>query len=396
MLHYKNRQQKGFTLVELLVVIAIIGILVGLLLPAIGAARRAARRTSCLNNLRQIGMAAIAFETSKQRFPGGAEYASPLPRFSLRAGYYQRPISWVTALAPNLDQNQISDLWLASDNQIYTANSEIQTNVFAGGFGRVPAVYAPQIQTMICPSDITIGNDPSWLDTGGSMLPAPETSYVANAGHFETYGTSLQRKANGIFLDRMLNPGLTFSTSDLRDGASQTILVSENLQAGYWFKAGSGFDPATGAMLDPSIEPVVATYMNQMNLDLSVNGYGGKLSASGPTARFDNLMYFQEQYDDNGNLTTVINDLMLINGKGLALSQSQVNPLGIAHPLTARPSSAHQGGVAVVFADGHTQFVNENIEYAVYQLLMSPDSENSFINPAYRRRPLSAGDYASP
>ena len=60
----------GFTLVELLVVIAIIGILVGLLLPAIGYVQRLARRTTCLNNMRELTKAVMMFETTKRRYPG--------------------------------------------------------------------------------------------------------------------------------------------------------------------------------------------------------------------------------------------------------------------------------------------------------------------------------------
>ena len=61
----------GFTLVELLVVIAIIGILVALLLPAIQAAREAARRTQCLNNLKQMGLAILNYESSRKCYPRG-------------------------------------------------------------------------------------------------------------------------------------------------------------------------------------------------------------------------------------------------------------------------------------------------------------------------------------
>ena len=390
MLHYKNRQQKGFTLVELLVVIAIIGILVGLLLPAISAARRSARRAQCLNNLRSLGQATIAFETSKQRFPGGAELASPLPKFSPRAGnFYNKPISWVVALAPFMDQGNVYDLWSSSleADRAYTERFEPPNrSYFLLGSGRLHGRLlnkggAPEIPSLLCPSDITIGGDATWV-INGSLDPAPQTSYVANAGLYNTYGTNSQRKSNGVFLDRIKNQNLMFSSIDLIDGAGQTILFSENLQAGYWAKAGWGVG-------DTSIVPE-GNVLNSKNINTNASGYGGPLSFAGPSARFDNLMFWGGP-DDNG----VYSDNMHINGKGLAMQRSQQNPNWLARPQDARPSSAHVGGVGMVFGDGHTQFVNENIDYVVYQLLMTPDSGNSAM-PNYKNRILSAGDYASP
>ena len=73
----KRRNVHGFTLVELLVVIAIIGILVGLLLPAVQAAREAARRMSCGNNIRQVGLAFLNYESAYKKFPPG--WGGPAP-----------------------------------------------------------------------------------------------------------------------------------------------------------------------------------------------------------------------------------------------------------------------------------------------------------------------------
>src|SRR5690348_11561425 len=83
---------RGFTLVELLVVIAIIGILVALLLPAIQAAREAARRSQCSNNMKNLALAVLNFESSKKRLPMDFDYSTYVPQiFNLAGGQQNRP-----------------------------------------------------------------------------------------------------------------------------------------------------------------------------------------------------------------------------------------------------------------------------------------------------------------
>tara|TARA_Y100001934_G_scaffold94171_1_gene116268 strand:+ start:524 stop:1645 length:1122 start_codon:yes stop_codon:yes gene_type:complete len=373
MLHYKNQQQKGFTLVELLVVIAIIGLLVGLLLPAIGAARRAARRTQCLNNLRSLGQAAMAFETAKQRFPGGAEALPKPPRFSTSTGYFNKPVSWAVPLFQYLDQENLHEIWTNKTYQVWVQDSnDLYINPELITLGGVS-----QVQALLCPSDITIGQDGTWVDSAGSQIPSPQTSYVANGGRMHFYAT--QTKANGIFLDRVNNPNIQFSSSDFIDGATQTILFSENLQAGTWIKPGFGSTEGDPALPD--------YYENTYKLNNDIQPM-----LLGRAARTENLIFWANP-DENGAYP----DTAFINGNGQAMQLAQSVPnRQLTGAQWARPSSAHGDGAAMVFGDGHTQFVNENIDYAVYALLMTPDSKNSGINQPWKSRILGANDYASP
>jgi prepilin-type N-terminal cleavage/methylation domain-containing protein len=145
------RNQRGFTLVELLVVIAIIGILVGLLLPAVQAAREAARRMQCSNNLKQLALSAHNYESSHRVFPTG------YIRTSGGAGW-----GWGALMLPFMEQTALS-----SQLQVTRANLD---TVLASPPSNMRALMQTPLPTFLCPSD---------TGAQGNILPlSPERFYA--------------------------------------------------------------------------------------------------------------------------------------------------------------------------------------------------------------------------
>lgn len=128
----RSLTKRGFTLVELLVVIAIIGILVALLLPAIQAAREAARRAQCTNNLKQVGIALLNYENSKKKLPFGSRYLHGNG-------------NWVTETIPYLEEQSLADQFNFDAKMTEAPNAELAARTI--------------IPTLICPSD-ELSNNP--------------------------------------------------------------------------------------------------------------------------------------------------------------------------------------------------------------------------------------------
>jgi prepilin-type N-terminal cleavage/methylation domain-containing protein len=212
----------AFTLIELLVVIALIGVLVALLLPAVQAAREAARRGQCLNNLKQIGIAFHQYEGINRTLPPGYVSSFDQAGNDLGPGW-----GWASMILPQIEQATIFSAINFSMNVESSANQTARL-VIVGGF--------------LCPSDRV---DPSWpavtrdsitgLPTGVICLVAP-SNYVGMNGTSEP-----GPDGEGVYFR---DSAIAFR--DITDGLSQTLAVGERshlLGAATWSGA------VTGALL---------------------------------------------------------------------------------------------------------------------------------------------------
>lgn len=184
----RMRQQTAFTLVELLVVIAIIGILVGLLLPAVQAAREAARRMSCSNNLSQLGIALHNYEMAHRTLPPGTVDAQG-PIVHLPVGFHH---SWIVQILPMLDE-AVAYKQLDHSQSIYAKRNF--------------PVRAYELRTLQCPSS-----------------PAAGYAQSNYAGVHDSREVPIDVTNNGVLF---LNSRVRFD--DISDGVTHTLFVGEKL-----------------------------------------------------------------------------------------------------------------------------------------------------------------------
>ncbi|MBL9125862.1 MAG: DUF1559 domain-containing protein, partial [Planctomycetaceae bacterium] len=185
------RKQRGFTLVELLVVIAIIGILIALLLPAVNAAREAARRSTCKNNMKQVGLALLNYESTFGSLPPCStgffgNIASGLstdasrgvyPTANGELGYHGHNYSWIALVLPQLEQDQVYRLinfkYLTFfHDPAADANGAVWASLCRAGRTALPTMRCPSfkgtpVATADCYSDPNAASGPN--PAGGNI-----------------------------------------------------------------------------------------------------------------------------------------------------------------------------------------------------------------------------------
>lgn len=221
-----DRRRTGFTLVELVAVAGVVALLVGLLLPAVNAAREAARRAGCVNNLHQLAAGVLHYETVHGCLPPGS-VSETRPLVSLpNAGHHA---SWIAQILPAIDQVPLADA-LNFDLSVYHPSNS--------------TVYATSLELLHCPS----------------VLPpaGPDSDYAGSAHDVEA---PVDVTNNGVlFLNRALR------VDEISDGTSHTILIGEKTAddpARLPWVAGtrgvlghlSGFSPSSGSPPPPAAAP---------------------------------------------------------------------------------------------------------------------------------------------
>ncbi|HID76097.1 MAG TPA: DUF1559 domain-containing protein [Planctomycetaceae bacterium] len=334
--------RNGFTLVELLVVIAIVGILIALLLPAVQAAREAARRMQCTNNLKQIGLALHSFHDSHNQFPIGS------PRKTC-PGYEHIP-AWVyrwgpfAMLTPYMEQFNIYQS-LNLDVPLYG-----HTGIFWGpGSGVHPSNRVPvtqEISFFYCPSD----KRQKVVPPGAELEFAP-TNYMAcwGRGAPTERGTAVFDDADGLF-----NSAFAVRFADVTDGTSNTAAFSESL-------------------LPDANTPWSGVVLTEQNKDIVIVG---ARSRGDPALTVQFCTRFGRPVASRpGRCTRWVDGFVLYTAYYHWWEPNSRIPdcakWGPLRSLWQMARSRHPGGVNILFVDGSVHFVSETIDVQTWRALGS-------------------------
>ncbi|OYP34217.1 DUF1559 domain-containing protein [Rhodopirellula sp. MGV] len=339
---HRTAASRGFTLVELLVVIAIIGILVGLLLPAVQAAREAARRMSCGNNMKQIGLALHNYASVyRERFPN-AGYAWP--------GGYPNDYSPMAKLLPFLEQVALTDL---IDFNLYLGHPAIAD--IPEGLREAAGTAVP---TYLCPSD---PESPTHMTT----MPSGESLTIAGSNYAMNQGSGMDGVFHPSFdeADGLCWVGAKIRFASVLDGTTHTLAFAESLRGPSGTMAELGRNKNTTQLYRAAMAADAPTLVLLDNKDLE------GLWPTIPEWNGNRLSFWLRGCSPDGPI---------MNGR---LTPNAIVPdlvRGSSKVTAAR--SHHPGGVTVGLCDGSVQFVTDSIDRDVWHAVWTRHGSETNVN----------------
>jgi prepilin-type N-terminal cleavage/methylation domain-containing protein/prepilin-type processing-associated H-X9-DG protein len=352
-----SRRNVGFTLVELLVVIAIIGVLVSLLLPAVSAAREAARRASCSNNLKNLGLAMINYHDVNKKFPLGAVcYGCPTTTsYSFRDSPPQFwSTTWVISILPQLEQQNLFNLFNPAVNYGVTTQRQVT--------GTALVIFK-------CPSDVTAqsivdpdgGSNVGTFDKGnyGLNYGGGSANENGNSGNHagpedkptwtqQAYGLLSKNRGFASLRDVTGLPS-NVGLNDVTDGASNSLMIGELLHMNANDDSRGCWGMAHGATIS--------------GYTLGNPEVDGAKGIATPNVKAIGI--YRDGPVHCSNTPSVGDpDMECGDASGDGLGGNAMR-------------SKHPGGAQAVFGDGHIQFITNNIDKFVYRALFTIQGRES-------------------